>query len=151
VKIDACIAATKEMPSAPRDLRHTIVQDADKDQHADFDEEAHLRGPFADNATQPRGDHHADEEGKQRRHEVKCLLPSPSRGIYPQKHQIGRLRIRQNAVCDPGVGVEIAANEAQQQGDQQGLLAAYRRIDGSHGGCACVHWTTKRRPPGAPG
>ena len=56
--------------------------------------------------------------------------------MHPQKHEVRRLRIGENAVRDPGIGVEIAAGKTKQQRDRQGLLAARWRIGGMRRGCA---------------
>ena len=106
------------------ELRHPIVQDADQDQHPDFDEEADLAGPCAGNAAQPRGNHDADEKGEQRRHEVKRLLPSRRPSHTPRGTPGWPSGRSPECRGDPGIGVEIAAGERQQQRDQQGLVRA---------------------------
>jgi hypothetical protein len=112
------------------------VEDANKDQHPDLDQKAELTGPGSGRTTQPRGDHDTDEEREKRRHEVKGLLPLRRRGMYPKEHQVGRLGVSQDTVGDPRVRVEITAGERQQQGNQQGLLAAQWRIRDTHRGQA---------------
>ena len=116
----------------PSNLWHAVMQNADEDQHPDFDEQTDLTSPAAGHSAQPCGNHHADEEGEQRRHKMKGLLPSRGRGIHPQKHQISRLSVRQNAVRYPGVGVDITTGERQHQRDQQGLLAVDTQVSRAH-------------------
>jgi hypothetical protein len=49
--------------------------------------------------------------------------------MHPKEYEVRRLRIGQDAMRDPSVGVEIAAGKGQQQRNRQDLLAARWRIE----------------------
>ena len=48
--------------------------------------------------------------------------PFSARSVNPQEHQIGSLRIGEDAVDDPAIGVEISAGECQKRRNGQTFL-----------------------------
>ena len=49
----------------------------------------------------------------------------------PEQDEVRRLGIRHHAMDDPGIGIEIAAGEGEQQRDLHRFIAAYRRAGGN--------------------
>jgi hypothetical protein len=75
---------------------------------------------------QPAGHDHTGAEDQKRRNEVKGLLPFSANCSHAEEHQIGTLRIGEDTVDDPGIGLEISSRERQQACDMQRLIAGER-------------------------
>jgi hypothetical protein len=98
------------------------VQDRDDEQEYDLDNDADPRRPLGRSPSQPAGQDHASTKGQQRENEPSGIVPIAVDHIGPEKDQIGGLRIGEDAMDDPGVGLEISPGQRQQAGDQQRLF-----------------------------